>query len=63
LVSNSFSLDFLLGGLFIEESGFSLLFSGNLFSGKVGLVELFNVNGRNINLGGSSNNVSSIDSS
>lgn len=63
LVFDSFSLDFLLWLVFVEEVGFSSLLSWQLFSGEVSDVELFSVNTFQGDSGRGSNDVTSVDSS
>ena len=63
LVVDSFGLDFLLGGVFVEEGGFGLLVLGGLFAGEVGDVELGDVDTGDVDLGRGGNDVSGVDSS
>lgn len=63
LVLNSFRLDLLLWGGFVEKVSLGFLVLVGLFSGKVGNVEFGNVNFVNVNLGRSGNDVLGVDPS
>lgn len=63
LIGNSLGLDFLLGSLVTEELLLGSRRLGLLLSSKVGNVELGSINGRDINLGGSGDHISGVDSS
>lgn len=63
LVSHLLGLDLFLWLFFVEEVGFGLLGLRGLLSGKVSNVVLGHVNTRNVNLGGGSDHVTSVNSS